>query len=65
LYGGHESDAGVGSGRGRRFLDWYRFLFSATLWNVFVIELRDSVLISVAKTVFSTFDVYCAYLLSP
>jgi hypothetical protein len=28
---------------------------------VFVRELRDSVVFSVAKTVFSTFDVYCAY----
>jgi hypothetical protein len=59
LYGGHESDAGVGSGRRRRFLYLYGFVFSTTLCNVFVIELRYSVLISVAKTVFSTFDVYC------
>jgi len=28
---------------------------------VFVTELRDSVVFSVSKTVFSTFDVYCAY----
>jgi len=31
LYGGHESDAGVGSGRRRRFLDFYGFRFSTTL----------------------------------
>jgi hypothetical protein len=31
LYGGHESDAGVGSGRWRLFLDWYGFHFSTTL----------------------------------
>jgi hypothetical protein len=29
--------------------------------NVLVKELRDSVLFSVSKTVFSTFVVYCAY----
>jgi hypothetical protein len=43
LYGGHKSDAGVGSGRWRRFLDLYEFRFSTTLSNVSVIELRDSV----------------------
>jgi tRNA A58 N-methylase Trm61 len=31
LYGGHIIDAGVGSGRRRRFLDLYGFRFSATL----------------------------------
>jgi hypothetical protein len=51
LYGGHKSDAGVGSGRRRRFLDWCGFRFSTTLWNVFEIELRDSVVFSVVKTV--------------
>jgi len=51
LYGGHKSDAGVGSGRRRRFLDWYGFWISTTLWNVFVIELRDSVVFSVVQTV--------------
>jgi hypothetical protein len=30
LYGGHKSDAGVGSGRRRRFLDLYGFRFSTT-----------------------------------
>jgi hypothetical protein len=50
LYGGHESDAGVGSGRRRRFLDWRGFRFSTTFWNVFVIELRDSVVFSVVQT---------------
>jgi len=30
LYGGHKSDAGVGSGRRRRFLDLYVFRFSTT-----------------------------------
>jgi hypothetical protein len=47
----HKSDAGVGSGRRRRFLDLYGFRFSTTLWNVFVIELHDSVLFSVVQTV--------------
>jgi hypothetical protein len=51
FYGGHKSDAAVGSGRRRRFLNWYRFRFSTTLWNVFVIELRDSVMFSVVQTV--------------
>jgi hypothetical protein len=47
LYGAHESDADVGSGRRNQFLDWYEFRFSTTLWNEFVIELRDSVVFSV------------------
>jgi hypothetical protein len=42
LYGGHESDAAGGSGRRRRLLVWYGFCFFTTLWNVFVIELRNS-----------------------
>jgi hypothetical protein len=60
FYGGYKSDASVGSGRRRRFLDSYGFHFSTTLGNVFLIELRDSVVFSVIKTVFSTLDVYCA-----
>jgi hypothetical protein len=55
LYAVHKSGAGVGSGRGRRFLDFYGFRFSTTLWNVFVIELRDSVVFSVVQT-FMEFD---------
>jgi hypothetical protein len=43
FYGGHKSDVGVVSGCRRRFLDWYGFRFTTTFWNVFVIELRDSV----------------------
>jgi hypothetical protein len=43
---GHKSDASVGSGRRRRFLGLYGFGFSTTLWNVFVRELRDSVMFS-------------------
>jgi hypothetical protein len=50
LYSGHKSDAGVGSGR-RRFLDSYGFRFSTTFCNMFVIELRDSVVFSVVQTV--------------
>jgi hypothetical protein len=50
FYGGHKSDSGVGSGR-RQFLDWYGFRFSTTLCNVFVIELRDSVVFSLVQTV--------------
>jgi hypothetical protein len=49
LYVVHKSDASVGSGRRRRFLDWYLFYLSITLWNVFVIDLRDSVLFSVVQ----------------
>jgi hypothetical protein len=51
FYGVHKSDAGVGSGSRRRFLDLYGFRFSTTLWNVFVIELRDSIVFSVVQTV--------------
>jgi hypothetical protein len=61
LYCGHKNDAGVGSGRRRRFLDLHGFRFSTTFYSVFVTELRDSFVFSVAKTVFSMFDVYCAY----
>jgi hypothetical protein len=48
LYGAHESDAGVGSERWRRFLDSYGFRFSTKLWNVFLIKLRDSVVFFVS-----------------
>jgi hypothetical protein len=51
LHVGHKRDAGVGSERRRRFLDWYGFRFSTTLWNVFVKELRDSVVFSVVQMV--------------
>jgi hypothetical protein len=51
LYSGHKSDAGVGSGRRRRFLDLYGFRFFAMLLNVFLIELRDSVVFSVVQSV--------------
>jgi hypothetical protein len=61
FYGGYKSDAGVGSGRRRRFLDSHGFRFSTTLRDILLIELRDSVVFSVVKTFFSTFDEYCAY----
>jgi hypothetical protein len=61
FYGGYKSDAGVGSGRRRRFLDSYRFRFFTTFRNILLIELRDSVVFSVIKMVFSMFNVYCAY----
>jgi hypothetical protein len=51
FYGGHEIDAGVGSGRRRLFLDFYGFRFSTTLWNVFDLELPDSVEFSVVQTI--------------
>jgi hypothetical protein len=51
FYGGHQSDAGVGSGRRRRFLDLYGFRFFMTLGYVFITELRDSVVFSVVQTV--------------
>jgi hypothetical protein len=51
LYGTHKTDARVGSGCRRRFLDWYGFRFSTTLRNMFVIELRDSIVFSVVQTV--------------
>jgi hypothetical protein len=35
LQGGHKGDAGVGSGRRRRFLDFCGFRFSTTLCKVF------------------------------
>jgi hypothetical protein len=43
LYAVHKSDARVGSGRRRRFLNWFEFGFSTMFWNVFVKELRDSI----------------------
>jgi len=61
LYAGHESNAGVGSVRWRRFLDLYGFRFSTKFQNVFVIEMRDSFVFSVVQTALSNFDVYCAY----
>jgi hypothetical protein len=51
MIAGHESDAGVGSGRRRRFLDWCEFRFSATLSVVFLIELRDYIVFSVVQTI--------------
>jgi hypothetical protein len=33
LYGGHKSDAGVGSGRWRRFLDWDVSNYSCVYFN--------------------------------
>jgi hypothetical protein len=51
FYGGHQSDAGVGTGRRRRCLDLYGFRFFMMLGNVFVIEMRDSVVFSVVETV--------------
>jgi hypothetical protein len=48
---GEETDAGVGSGRRRRFLVWYGFSFSTTLANVFVIEMHDSVVFSAVRTI--------------
>jgi hypothetical protein len=50
FYGEHKIDAGVGSGRRRWSLYWYVFRFFITLWNVFVIEMRDSVVFSVVQT---------------
>jgi hypothetical protein len=61
LYAGHESDASVGSGCRRRFLDWCGFRFSTTLWDVLLIELRDCVVFSVVQTVLWKLDVYCTY----
>jgi hypothetical protein len=51
LYDGYKSDAGVGLGRRRRFSDCYGFRFSTTVWNVFIIELRDAVVLSVVQAV--------------
>jgi hypothetical protein len=55
FYGGHKSNEGVGSGRRRRFLDWYGFRLSTKFLYVFVKELRDSVAFSTVQTVFWTF----------
>jgi len=46
-----ETDTGVGSGRRRRHLDRHEFRFSISLWDLFVTELRDSVVFSVLQTV--------------
>jgi hypothetical protein len=46
-----KNDAGVGWGRRRRFLDRYGFRFSTTLWNEFIIELRDSTVFAVVQTI--------------
>jgi hypothetical protein len=51
LFAGYKSDAGVGSGRRRRFLDCDGFRFSTTFWNAFLIELRDSIVFSVVQKV--------------
>jgi hypothetical protein len=51
LYGGNKRNVGTGSGRRRRYLDWYGFRFSTTSWNVSVIELRDAVVYAVVQTV--------------
>jgi hypothetical protein len=51
LYGGHKSDAGVASGRRRRFLDLCGLSFFTTFCNEFVIDLRDTVVFSVVQTV--------------
>jgi hypothetical protein len=40
LFAENKSDAGVGSGRRRRYLDLYGLRLSTTLWNVFVIEVE-------------------------
>jgi hypothetical protein len=61
FYGDLKSDAGVGSGRRRRFLDLYGFRFSITLWNVFAIELRDSFVFSVVQTVMEFQRIGCGY----
>jgi hypothetical protein len=50
LYAGDKRDAGVGRGRRRQFLNRYGFRFSTALRNVFVIEMRDSVVFSVVQT---------------
>jgi hypothetical protein len=36
LYGENKSDAGAGSERRRRFLDWRVFRFSRMLWNAII-----------------------------
>jgi hypothetical protein len=51
LYGGHKTDAGVGLGSRRRFLDICGFPFSTSYWNIFLIELRDSIVFSVVQTI--------------
>jgi hypothetical protein len=51
LYAGDKSDAGVGTGRRRQFLNLYGFRFSITLWNVLEIALWDSVVLSAVQTV--------------
>jgi hypothetical protein len=51
LYGGHKTDAGVGLGRRRRFLDICGFPFSTSFWNIFLKELRDSVVFSVVQAI--------------
>jgi hypothetical protein len=61
LYSGNKSDAVVGAGHRRQFLDWYGFRFSTTLCNMFITELRDYVVFSVVYTDLWTFDMYCAY----
>jgi hypothetical protein len=51
LDGRHKSDAGVGSGRRRRFWDLCGFRFPTTFWNGFLIDLRDSVVFSVVQSI--------------
>jgi hypothetical protein len=51
FYARQKSDGSVGLARRPRFLDWYGFRFSTKLWNVFVIELRDSAVFLIVQTV--------------
>jgi hypothetical protein len=51
LNAGHKTDAGVGLGLRRRFLDSYGFLFCTSYSNLFLTELRYSIVISVVLTI--------------
>jgi hypothetical protein len=51
LYAGHKTDAGVGLGRRRRFLDSCWFPFSTSFWIIFLTELRDSVVFSIVQAI--------------
>jgi hypothetical protein len=42
-----------------RFLNWYVFRFSITLWKVFVIELRDSVVFSAVHCLHCPWQTWC------
>jgi hypothetical protein len=51
LYAGHKTDTGVGLGCQRRFLDSCGFPLFSSYWNIFLTEMRYSIVFSVVQTI--------------